>query len=136
MGTINKVILIGNLGKDPEVFTTQSGTKIVSFSLATSERFKKRNGEVEEKTQWHRVKLFGKIAEIGEQYLKKGNSVYIEGRIEYSQYEEKYYTDIIATNVTLMGGKSQGPKKEAEGDPNSKGEMTDEIMEESDDLPF
>ena len=108
MSTVNRVILIGNLGKDPEMQFTPAGMAICKFTLATSQKRKDKEPE----TQWHRVTMFGKTAELGGEYLKKGKKVYIEGRIEYSQYtdkegETKYSTDIIASEMQFMSPKSE-----------------------------
>lgn len=109
---VNKVILVGNLGNDPEVKYTQGGMAITTISLATTSVRKDRDGNQQEKTEWHRVKLFGKLGEIAGEYLKKGRQVYIEGRIEYSTSGEgdqkKYYTDIIADEMQMLGGGGSG----------------------------
>jgi single-strand DNA-binding protein len=109
---VNKVILVGNLGNDPEVKYTQSGMAVTSLSLATTSVRKDRDGNQIEKTEWHRVKLFGKLGEIAGEYLKKGRQVYIEGRIEYSTSGEgdskKYFTDIIADEMQMLGGGGGG----------------------------
>lgn len=105
---INKVILVGNLGNDPEVKFSQGGMAICTISLATTTVRKDREGNSQEKTEWHRVKLFGKLGEIAGEYLKKGRTVYIEGRIEYGSYDkdgQKHYTtDIIADEMQMLGG--------------------------------
>ncbi|HEV2681363.1 MAG TPA: single-stranded DNA-binding protein [Rhodanobacter sp.] len=107
---INKVILVGNLGNDPEVRYTTSGTAIASLSIATSESWTdKQSGEKQERTEWHRVKMFGKLAEIAGEYLKKGRQVYIEGSLRTDKYTdksgvEKYSTDIIASDMQMLGG--------------------------------
>lgn len=107
---VNKVILIGNLGADPETRYSASGTAMCSVSLATSENWKdKQSGEMQERTEWHRVKFFGKLAEIAGEYLKKGRQVYIEGSIRSSKYTDKegverWSTDIIANNMQMLGG--------------------------------
>lgn len=110
---INKVILVGNLGNDPEMKYSQGGMAIATFSLATASARKNKAGEQEEKTEWHRVKAFGKLGEICGEYLKKGRQVYIEGRIEYGSYEKDgvkhYTTDIIADEMQMLGDK-QGDK--------------------------
>lgn len=107
---INKVILVGNLGNDPEVKFSQGGMAICTLSLATTTNRKDREGNNQEKTEWHRVKLFGKLGEIAGEYLKKGAQVYIEGRIEYGSYEkdgQKHYTtDIIGDEMQMLGGRS------------------------------
>lgn len=109
---INKVILVGNLGNDPEMRYTQGGMAVCSLSLATTSARKDRDGNPIEKTEWHRVKLFGKLGEIAGEYLKKGRQVYIEGRIEYSTSGEgeskKYFTDIIADEMQMLGGGGEG----------------------------
>ncbi|MGN6282602.1 single-stranded DNA-binding protein [Frateuria sp.] len=107
---INKVIIVGNLGSDPEVRYTGGGTAVCSLSVATSEQWTdKQSGEKQERTEWHRVKLFGKLAEIAGEYLKKGRQVYIEGSLRTDKYTdksgvEKYSTDIIANDMQMLGG--------------------------------
>jgi single-strand DNA-binding protein len=107
---INKVILVGNLGADPEVRYTTSGTAIASLSIATSESWTdKQSGEKQERTEWHRVKMFGRLAEISGEYLKKGRQIYIEGSLRTDKYTdkagvEKYSTDIIANEMQMLGG--------------------------------
>ncbi len=115
-GSINKVILVGNLGRDPEVRATQDGSKIVNLSLATSERWKDRNsGEQREKTEWHRVVIFNEnLGRIAEQYLRKGSTCYIEGQIQTRKWTdqqgvEKYTTEVVLQRyrgeLTLLGGR-------------------------------
>ena len=105
---INKVILVGNLGNDPEVKYTQGGMAICTLSVATTSSRKDKEGNQVEKAEWHRVKLFGKLGEIAGEYLKKGRQVYIEGRIEYSTSEKdgvtRYFTDIIGDEMQMLGG--------------------------------
>ena len=105
MSGINKAIIVGRLGKDPDVRATQSGKKCATLSLATSEKYKDQ-----EKTEWHRIILWEKLAEIAEKYLKKGNLVYIEGKIQTREYEsqgvKKYVTEIVANQISLCGGSS------------------------------
>jgi len=108
MSGVNKVILIGNLGSDPTVRFTQGGTAVANFNIATTERFNNRNGEREERTEWHRIVAWGKLAEICQQYLKKGKQVYIEGRLQTRQWEDqqgqkKYTTEIVASNMQMLG---------------------------------
>jgi single-strand DNA-binding protein len=110
---INKVILVGTLGKDPEVRYSQSGSALTSVSIATNESWKDKNGEKQERTEWHRVKFFGKLAEIAGEYLKKGGQVYIEGSLRTEKYTdkqgvEKYSTDIIANEMQMLGGRMDG----------------------------
>ncbi|MCI4567003.1 single-stranded DNA-binding protein [Lysobacter sp. CFH 32150] len=113
---INKVILVGNLGNDPEVKYTQGGMAITTLSLATTSVRKDRDGNQQEKTEWHRVKLFGKVGEIAGEYLRKGRQVYIEGRIEYGSYEKDgvkhYTTDIIGEDMQMLGGGGEGGRAE------------------------
>ncbi|MEO8747591.1 MAG: single-stranded DNA-binding protein [Rhodanobacter sp.] len=111
---VNKVILIGNLGADPEMRYTTSGSGICTFNLATSESWTdKQTNEKQERTEWHRVKIFGRLAEIANEYLKKGRQVYIEGSIRTDKFTgkdgvEKYFTDIIASNMQLLGSAGDG----------------------------
>lgn len=111
---INKVILVGNLGADPEVRYTASGTAITSLSVATSESWTdKQSGEKQERTEWHRVKLFGRLAEIAGEYLKKGRQIYIEGSLRTDKYTDKqgverYSTDIVASEMQMLGGGAEG----------------------------
>ncbi|MBS0464837.1 MAG: single-stranded DNA-binding protein [Proteobacteria bacterium] len=110
---INKVILVGNLGNDPETKYTQGGMAICSISLATTSVRKDKDGNTQERTEWHRVKLFGKLGEIAGEYLRKGSQCYIEGSIRYDKYTgkdgvERYSTDIIADEMQMLGGRSGG----------------------------
>jgi single-strand DNA-binding protein len=113
MASINKVILIGNLGKDPEVRHLEGGVAVARFPLATSETFKDKNGERQERTEWHNIVVWRGLAEVAEKYVKKGQSVYIEGRIRTNSYQDKdgvqrYNTEIVADNMTMLGGKPEG----------------------------
>ena len=111
---INKVILVGNLGNDPDVKATQGGTTITTISVATSEQWKdKQTGQAQERTEWHRVKFFGRLAEIAGDYLRKGSQVYIEGSLRTDKYTDKsgierYSTDIIANEMQMLGGRGGG----------------------------
>jgi single-strand DNA-binding protein len=109
---INKVILVGNLGNDPDVRATAGGMTICTLSVATTSVRKDKEGQQVEKTEWHRVKLFGKLGEIAGEYLRKGRQVYIEGRIEYGSYEKDgvkhYTTDIIGDDMQMLGGQGEG----------------------------
>ncbi|MFT4179530.1 MAG: single-stranded DNA-binding protein [Thermomonas sp.] len=117
---VNKVILVGNLGNDPDVKYTQGGMAITTLSVATTSVRNDRDGNKQEKTEWHRVKLFGKLGEIAGEYLKKGRSVYIEGRIEYGSYEKDgikhYTTDIIADEMQMLGGGEGGGQRSGGGE--------------------
>jgi single-strand DNA-binding protein len=109
MASVNKVILLGNLGRDPETRYTTGGDAVTNLSIATSEQWKDKSGEKQERTEWHRVVLFGRQAEVAGEYLKKGRSVYIEGRLQTRKYTdkdgvEKYSTEIVADRMQLIGG--------------------------------
>jgi single-strand DNA-binding protein len=113
MAGVNKVILIGNLGKDPELRYTPSSQPVASFSLATTERWNDKNGQRQERTEWHNIVVWGKLGELCNQYLKKGRSAYIEGRISTRSWDDKdgnkkYRTEIVATQVQFLSG-GQGP---------------------------
>ncbi|MCB2227418.1 MAG: single-stranded DNA-binding protein [Desulfarculaceae bacterium] len=110
---INKVILIGNLGADPELKYTATGTPVCTFRLATSESFKDREGNQQERTEWHRIVAWAKLGEIAAQYLSKGRQVYIEGSIRTRSWEDqsgerKYMTEIVARDIQFLGGGGQG----------------------------
>ena len=109
MASVNKVILLGNLGRDPETRYTTGGDAVTNLNIATSEQWKDKSGEKQERTEWHRVVLFGRQAEVAGEYLKKGRSVYIEGRLQTRKYTdkdgvEKYSTEIVADRMQLIGG--------------------------------
>jgi single-strand DNA-binding protein len=113
MASVNKVILLGNLGRDPETRYTTGGDAVTNLNIATSEQWKDKSGEKQERTEWHRVVLFGRQAEIAGEYLKKGRSVYIEGRLQTRKYTdkdgvEKYSTEIVADRMQLIGGGREG----------------------------
>ncbi|MCL1635180.1 single-stranded DNA-binding protein [Luteimonas sp. SX5] len=105
---VNKVILVGNLGNDPETKYTQGGMAVTTISLATSSVRKDKDGNTQERTEWHRVKFFGKLGEIAGEYLRKGRQVYVEGSIRYDKFTgqdgvEKYFTDIVADEMQMLG---------------------------------
>jgi single-strand DNA-binding protein len=121
MRGVNKVILVGTVGKDPEAFDLNNGNTLVKFSMATSEQWKDKNtGEKKENTEWHRISIFGKLAEIAELYVKKGSKLYIEGKLKTSSYEQdgvkKYTTEIVADSMQMLDGK---PSQENTGSGNS-----------------
>jgi len=110
---VNKVILVGNLGNDPETKYTQGGMAVTKVSLATTSVRKDKEGNTQERTEWHRVTFFGKLGEIAGEYLRKGSQVYVEGSLRYDKYTgqdgvEKYFTDIIADEMQMLGGRSEG----------------------------
>ena len=109
MASVNKVIIIGNLGRDPEMRYMPSGDAIANLRIATAEKYKDRNGEMQESTEWHSVAFFGKTAEVCGQYLKKGSQVYVEGSLRTEEYEKdgvkRYSTDIVAAEMQMLGGK-------------------------------
>ena len=110
MASVNKVILIGNLGRDPETRYMPDGGAITNVSIATTEAWKDKNGEKQEKTEWHRVAFFGKLAEIAGEYLKKGSQVYVEGRLQTRKWQDKdgqdkYTTEIVANAMQMLGSR-------------------------------
>lgn len=125
---MNKVILMGRLGNNPET-KQANGQQLAKFSLATTESYKDKSGEKKEQTEWHNIVVWGKLAEIAEKYLTKGSQILVEGKISYKSYEKdgekKYYTEILASSFQMIGGKSE-PTKQNEQAPSA----------ESDDLPF
>ena len=149
MAGVNKVILVGNLGKDPEIRVLESGTKVATFSLATTESYKDRNsGERVDKTEWHNIVLWRALADIAERFLNKGSQIYIEGKLQTRSYEDKdgntrYTTEVVGQNMTMLGGRPSndggGYNSPASG---SKASEPTEIKkdlaanDETDDLPF
>lgn len=125
--SVNKVILVGNLGKDPELRYTPSGAAVATFSLATSERYKGKDGQMQEKTEWHNIVAWRQLAEICGKYLHKGKQVYIEGKIQTRSYDDRdgnkrYMTEIIADQMQMLGrageeGAAQGPRESRQGRP-------------------
>lgn len=146
---VNRVTLVGNLGDDPETKYTQGGAAVTTIRLATSSSFKNREGEQVERTEWHRVVFFNKLAEIAGEYLKKGSQVYIEGMIRYDKYTgqdgvERYSTQIISDEMQMLGGRpgdgggerreprrESAPRREAKSDP-----LPQEDDFADDDIPF
>jgi single-strand DNA-binding protein len=129
MASVNKVILIGNLGKDPEVRYLPSGDAVANISIATTETWKDKAGEKQEKTEWHRVAMFSKLAEIAGEYLKKGSQVYIEGRLETRKWtdkegHERYSTEIKADRMQMLGSRSGGSERMAPPDDAPRGESS------------
>lgn len=144
MAGVNRVILIGNLGKDPEIRNLEGGAKVANFPLATTESYKNRNGDRTEHTEWHNIVLWRGLADVAERFLKKGNSVYIEGRLRTRSWDDqqgnkRYITEVIADNMTMLGGRredapdSGNGRKEVESPPPDPAEIGEDV---SDDLPF
>jgi single-strand DNA-binding protein len=110
--SLNKIMLIGNVGNDPDVRTTSSGTPIANMSLATTRKWKDGSGEQKEKTEWHRLTVWGKLVDVVERYVKKGDRLYVEGRIEYSESEsdgqKKYWTNVNVLEMVMLGGATSG----------------------------
>ncbi|MEZ0232761.1 MAG: single-stranded DNA-binding protein [Methylophilaceae bacterium] len=127
MASVNKVILVGNLGRDPEIRYMPSGDALASFSIATTDNWKDKNGQKQERTEWHRISMFGKLAEISGEYLKKGSSVYIEGRLQTRKWQDKegnerQTTEVVADRMQMLGGRSGG--------------NTYEVMDEDQSAPY
>lgn len=145
MASVNKVILIGNLGRDPELRYTQGGQAVANFTLATTERFSGRDGgERQERTEWHRITAWGRTAELCAQYLSKGRSVYVEGRLQTREWEDKEgqkrrTTEIVALSVQFLGGREGGgggPAAPRSGGAPTPTPAEDEGPPPSDDIPF
>jgi single-strand DNA-binding protein len=157
MASLNKVILIGNLGKDPEIRYTQAGEPIANFSLATSERWTDKSGQKQEKTEWHRVEVFGKTAQIVRDYCQKGKQVYLEGSIKYDEWTDKDGNKRNTTKIRVSGPQSRlvllgsrgegggpggggpgggGGRGAAEKEPGPGGPPADDFQVSDDDVPF
>lgn len=144
MAGINKAILIGRLGKDPEVRTIDSGRKVAQFSLATTESYKSKTGERVDQTEWHNIVFWGAVVDVIEKYLKKGSQIYIEGRIKTRSYEDKegvkkYITEIVGDKFTFLGGGSSNNESASNG--NGKEAVAQPVgqsfaADQEDDLPF
>ena len=144
--SVNKVILVGNLGKDPELRYTSSGTAVATFSLATSERYKDKNGDQQEKTEWHNVVAWRNLAEICGKYLHKGKQVYIEGRIQTRSYDDRdgnkrYMTEIVADQMQMLGsrGGDEGGSRGRQGDDfdqRQEPQVQEPSFNPDDDIPF
>ena len=134
MASLNKATIIGHLGKDVDLRYTASGTAVANFSVATTEKYKNKGGEWEEKTEWHNVTLWGKLAEIAGEYLEKGKLVYIEGRIETRKWQDKenydrYSTGITGDKMLMLGGKGESKRQD-------EGEQQEQVFHPDDDIPF
>lgn len=138
MSGVNKVILVGNLGKDPEVRYLDNGVAVANFSLATTENYKNKQGERVSQTEWHNIVFWRGLAEVAEKYLKKGDSVYVEGKLRTRRWEDKdgnprYTTEILADNMTMLGNKRSTDSEEL-SNPNTSD--VSNVNETEDDLPF
>ncbi len=149
MSGVNKVILVGRLGADPEVRSLESGTKVASMRLATSERYKDKNGNQQEITEWHNVVLWRGLADVTEKYLKKGDQVYVEGKLKTRKWTDKdghdrYSTDIVADEMTMLGGGSGSSDRtgsstgggQSATSSNQVNEPASSLDDIDDDLPF
>ncbi|MBD3425347.1 MAG: single-stranded DNA-binding protein [Candidatus Latescibacteria bacterium] len=140
---LNKVMLIGNLGSDPEIRSTGTGLQVANFRMATNEQFSTRDGERQQRTEWHRIVAFGKLAEICGQYLKKGSQLYAEGRIQTREWEDqsgnrRFTTEVVLREMVMLGSAGGGGDYSPPSDDDSQEEeSTVEIAaDEDDDLPF
>jgi single-strand DNA-binding protein len=141
MASLNKVMLIGNLGKDPEVRFTASGQAVASFSLATSEKFKGKSGEWEERTEWHNITLWGKLAEIAGEYLSKGKTIFVEGRLQTRKWQDKsgndrYTTDIVGDKMQMLSPKGEKSGGDNSNAPKNNSSSYEEPPFQDDDIPF
>ncbi len=145
--SLNKVTLIGNVGGDPDVRTTPSGTRVAKLSLATSRSFADRSGQQQERTQWHRLTFFGRLVDVVEQWVKKGDRLFVEGRLEYSQTQDehggtRYWTDIIVMEMIMLGSSGGARSAPDPSGPSGSGggyrpsAPQRPIDEPDDDLPF
>ena len=137
MSSVNKATLIGRVGQDPDIRTLQTGVKVANFSIATSEKFKNSNGEKVEQTEWHRIVLWRGLAEVAEKYVKKGDLLYIEGKIHTRSYQDKdeytkYVTEITGDNMVMLGGGKRREEPSAPEPPASEPGQE----QPADDLPF
>lgn len=139
MASVNKVILVGNLGRDPEMRYMPSGDAIANFSIATTESWKDKNGQKQERTEWHRISMFGKLAEIAAEYLKKGSTCYVEGRLQTREWQDKegnkrQTTEVVADRMQMLGGRSTEPSSPQ---PSRSTEQQNDPMEDLEsDVPF
>ncbi len=143
---VNKAIIVGTLGQDPEVRYTANGSPVANISVATNENWKDRNtGETQERTEWHRIVMFGRLAEIAQQYLKKGSQAYFEGRIQTRKWQDqsgndRYSTEVVANEMQMLGGRGSGAPMESAGAGSSQSSAppreTAPMDDGFDDIPF
>jgi single-strand DNA-binding protein len=143
MRGVNKVILVGNLGADPDVRYSSTGAAVVNFRIATSENWTNKEGGKETRTEWHRIVAFGKLAEICAEYLNKGKQVYVEGRLRSRSWEDKegnkkWTTEVVASNVVMLGGAAEGGPSARDQGRETGGEPAEppEPTQQDDDIPF
>lgn len=143
MASVNKVILLGSLGRDPETRFMPNGEAVTNFSMATSENWKDKSGAKQERTEWHNVVAYRKLAEIMGEYLKKGSSVYIEGKLQTRKWEKdgvtRYSTEIIADSMQMLGGKADredGSAQSQDNKPNEQKDAPGNFDDFDDDIPF
>ncbi len=142
MASVNKAILIGNLGRDPEMRYTQNGTAVTKFSIATTEKFKDKGGEWQERTTWHNIVTWGRQAEVAKEYLSKGSPVYIEGRIDNRSYEDKdgnkrYISEVVAQRMQFLGRKGDTTSSGFDQSAPPEADFPEAATSgEDDDLPF
>ena len=144
MASVNKVILIGNLGSDPEVKYTPSGTAVANFNIATNESWTSKDGKKEERTEWHKIVVWSKLAELCGEYLAKGRPVYVEGRLQTREWNDKegnkrYTTEIVAQTIQFLGGPNDRPARQSSAAASSGGGRSSEpaeAIEVEDDIPF
>ena len=144
--SVNKVILVGYVGQDPEARFTQSGTAITNLSIATNESWKNQNGEYQDRTEWHRIVIYGKMAETASQYLKRGQQVYVEGRLATNEWTDKNdikrkTTEVRCDAFTMLGKKGEGggqyaPPQNQNQSQNSSPDQNSQMDDDDDDLPF
>jgi len=146
MASVNKVILVGNLGRDPEVRRMPSGDAMVNLSIATTDTWKDKGGERQEKTEWHRIVMFGRVAEVAGEYLKKGSQAYFEGRLQTRKWtdkegQDKYTTEVVADRMQMLGSRSGSgggsfSDSQASSKASGSGEFSGGLDDLEDDIPF
>jgi single-strand DNA-binding protein len=144
MASLNRVMLIGNLGKDPEIRYTGSGTAVASFSIATSEKFKNKSGEWEERTEWHNITFWARLAEVAGKSLTKGKTIYVEGRLQTRKWQDRdgndrYTTEIVGEKMLMLGGGGGNGNRGSGGSggyAGSGGDVGDMPFSPDDDIPF
>lgn len=143
MASVNKAIIVGNLGKDPEVKFLTNGDAVCSFSIATTDSWKDKEGQKQEKTEWHNIVMYRKLAEIAGEYLKKGSPIYVEGALQTRKWtnkegQERYTTEIVANSMQMLGGKPQEKQQTLQEPQEDKYEAPKPSVEgdDSEDIPF